>query len=217
MKRTTRKHLKEDQFQKFITRFLDAIKKFKREIFMAAAGVAFILVIFAGAQIINSLSLNKQNAVLYRIKNLSAELEEKPENLQELEKIAGNGKFVRLAYVELAKYWFERGDFAKSQSYLEKVEGNRDLFYYQAQDLLGQTFLNQKEFTKAIDLYKAMEDKKPDNYPLDAVLAHLAEAYEGMGQREEALALYKRLQEEYAQTYYGYDAAAKIRELEQKK
>ena len=49
------------------------------------------------------------------------------------------------------------------------------------------------------------------------MLARLAEAYEGKGELEEAMALYKRLQEEYPQTYYGYDAAAKIRELEQKK
>jgi hypothetical protein len=49
------------------------------------------------------------------------------------------------------------------------------------------------------------------------VLFHRAEVHEEMGETDEALALYRKLQEEYSQTYYGFDASQKIKELELKK
>ena len=35
--------------------------------------------------------------------------------------------------------------------------------------------------------------------------------------QKQALTLFKRVKEEFPQTYYGYDATAKVTELEQKK
>jgi outer membrane protein assembly factor BamD (BamD/ComL family) len=90
------------------------------------------------------------------------------------------------------------------------------LFYYQAQDLLAQTFINQNDFERAIEIYKTIESESPKSYFLDAVLFHRAEAHEKKGEIEEALELLKRIKEEFPQTYYGYDATAKITELEQK-
>jgi hypothetical protein len=49
---------------------------------------------------------------------------------------------------------------------------------------------------------------------LDAVLFRHAEALEKKGSIPEALIMYKKLQEEYAQTYYGYDASLRVRKLE---
>jgi len=217
MKRTTRKHLKEDKFQKLITRFVEFVKNNKKQILMAVAAAALSVVIFIAVQIINAQNLKKQNAQLNRIRSLSAELSEKPENLQELEKLAGAGKFARLAYIEMAKYWIEKGDIGRARSALGKVGGEKDFFYYQARDLLGQTFLSQEEYAQAIDVYREIQEAAPDDYVLDVVMFHLAEAYEGNGNIDEALALYKEVQEKYPQTYYGNDAAAKISELEEKK
>ncbi|MBN1223337.1 MAG: tetratricopeptide repeat protein [Candidatus Aminicenantes bacterium] len=216
MKRKERKHLKEDKFQEAITQIIEYARKYKKEIFMAGIAVAAVVAIFIVIQVINAQNLKRQNVQLYRIRSLSAELTEKPENLQELEKLAGNGKFARLAHIELAKYWLEKGNFAEAQSRLEKVRGKKDLFYYQAQDLLGQTFINQKEYDKAIGIYETIKEENPENYVLDVVIFHLAEAYEGKGEIEKALGLYKRVQEDYPQTYYGNDASSKVKELEQK-
>jgi len=41
----------------------------------------------------------------------------------------------------------------------------------------------------------------------------LAEAYEMGGHKKEALELYTKLQSEYSQTYYGYEASMKASRL----
>jgi len=217
MKRKTRHHLKEDQFQKIVSQSVDFIRDHTKEISMAGAGLAIIILVFVVIQVINVQNLKKQNVILDQIRILSSEVADKPENLQELENLAGNGRFSRIAYLELAKYWFERDDYAKTQSYLENIKGKKDLFYYQAQDLLAQVFINQNDFDKAIEIYKTIENENPKNYVLDAVLFHRAESHEKKGETEEALTLFKRVKEEFPQTYYGYDATAKVTELEQKK
>jgi len=217
MKRTTRKHLKEDKFQKIVSQSVEFLKNHTKELSLAGAGVVVVALIFVVIQVIQAQALRKQNRILDQIRSLSSELADKPENLQELEKLAGNGKFARMAYLELAKYWFEREDLAKAQSQLENIKGKKDLFYYQAQDLLAQTFIHQNDLDRAIEIYKTIEKEKPENYVLDAVLFHRAEAHEKKGEIEEALELFKRVKEEFPQTYYGYDATAKVTELEQKK
>ncbi len=217
MKRKTRKHLKEDQFQKIITQTIEFLRDHTKEIIMAGVGLAAIILVFLAIQVVNAQNLKKQNVVLDQIRKLSSEVADKPENLQELENLAGKGKFSRIAYLELAKYWFERDDYAKTQSYLENIKGKKDLFYYQAKDLLAQVSINQNDFDKAIEIYKTIENENPDSYVLDAVLFHRAEAHEKKGETEEALTLFKRIKEEFPQTYYGNDATAKITELEQKK
>jgi len=217
MKRTTRKHLKEDKFQKIVTQSVDFLKDHTKEISLAGIGLAFIVLVFVVIQVINFQNLKKQNMILDQIRQLSSEVADNPEKLQELEKLTGNGKFSRIAYLELAKYWLEREDYAKAEDYLEHVKGKKDLFYYQAQDLLAQVFIHQNELDRAIEIYKSIESENPKSYVLDAVLYHRAEAHEKKGEIEVALELFKRVKEEFPQTYYGYDATAKVTELEQKK
>ena len=102
--------------------------------------------------------------------------------------------------------------------YLDEIAvGKKDLIYYQAEDLKGQIFISQENYDDAITLYGKLEEENPKEYVLDAVLFHKAQAHEKKGETAEALLLYKRLQEEFSQTYYGYDASAKVLNLEQKK
>jgi len=218
MKRKTRHQLKEDKFQKTITNVVEFSKEHTKEISIAAMGVAVLVVAYAIFLLINAQQIKKQNQVLDRIFTLSSEIREDPAKLAELEKLAGMGKFSRLGYLELAKYWFEKEDFVKSIPYLDEIfKGKKDLVFYQAKDLLGQIYIRQKKYDDAIALYGELEEKNPEEYILDAVLFHKAQAHEKKGETDEALALYKRLQEEFSQTYYGYDASAKVLNLEGKK
>ena len=45
-------------------------------------------------------------------------------------------------------------------------------------------------------------------------LHDLAEALEAKNDTAGALAIYKKLQEDYPRSYFGYEAAAKVRKLE---
>jgi predicted negative regulator of RcsB-dependent stress response len=218
MKRATRKHLKEDKFQKTITDIVDFSKEHTKEITMAGVGVVVLILAFIVFQMISAQQIKKENKTLSQILTLSSEIRENPEKVSELEELAGKGRFSRIGYLELAKYWFEKEDFTKATPYLDEIaKGKRDLVYYQAQDLKGQVYISQQHYDDAITLYGDLEEENPEEYVLDAVLFHKAQAYEKKGESAEALALYKRLQEEFSQTYYGYDASAKVLDLEEKK
>ena len=62
-----------------------------------------------------------------------------------------------------------------------------------------------------------MADEKPKVYPLDAALFHLAESQELKGETAAAIEVYKKLQADYAQSYYGYEASLKVGKLEARK
>jgi tetratricopeptide (TPR) repeat protein len=217
MKRTTRKHLKEDKFQMTIQNIVDFSRVHTKEISVAAAALAVLILVFFVFQLFKAQHIKRENLALDQILTLSSEIRDNPERITELEELAGKGKFSRIGYLELAKYWFEREDFAKVTPYLDEIaQGQKDLIYYQAEDLKGQVYISQKNYDDAIALYGKLEEENPKDYVLDAVLFHKAQAHEKKGENEEALLLYKRLQEEFSQTYYGYDASAKVLNLEKK-
>jgi predicted negative regulator of RcsB-dependent stress response len=218
MKRATKKHLKEDKFQTTITNIVDFSQSHTKELSIAGVGVLILILAFFAFQMINAQQIKKENKTLDQILTLSSEIRDNPEKITELEALAGNGRFSRIGYMELAKYWFEKEEFAKVTPYLDEIaKGKKDLLYYQAQDLKGQLYISQNDYDNAIALYGELEEKNPKEYVLDAVLFHKAQAHEKKGETAEALLLYKRLQEEFSQTYYGYDASAKVLNLEEKK
>jgi predicted negative regulator of RcsB-dependent stress response len=214
MKRTTKKHLKEDKLQMTATNIVEFSREHTKEISIAGAGVAVLVLAFIVFQVIGVQQTKKENRILDQILTLSSEIRENPEKIAELEELAGKGRFSRIGYLELAKYWFEKEDFAKVTAYLDEMsKGKKDLVYYQAQDLMGQVYISQNDYDNAIALYGKLEEKNPKEYVLDAVLFHKAHAHEKKGETEEALVLYKRIQEEFSQTYFGYDASVKVLDL----
>ncbi len=213
-----KKRLKEDEFVSILTHMLNFAKKRMRELLFAAAGIVFIFLVIFILNIIKSQAIKKESRLLADILEISTQLKDSPDKVAELEALAGNGKFSRIAYLKLASYWIEQGDSEKAKSFLEKIQNNRkDITYYQGQDMLAQIYIREKEYDKAIEIYRSIEEADQKEYALDAVLFHLAEAYEGKGELDTALELYKRVQTDYSQTYFGFDASQKVTELEEKK
>lgn len=218
MKRKERKHLKGDEFVSSINKIVRFFQGRTKELVALAVLLAALALVFVGLKIVTGENRKKESLLLTQILNLSSELNNNPENVAQLEELAGDGKFSRLAYLLLATYYMENGDNDKAQSYLGKMpESRKDTFYYQAQDLLAQIHFKRKNYDKAIEIYKKIEEEDPKDHTLDVVLFHRAEVHEEKGEDEEAMALYKRVQEEFSQTFYGYDAGQKIRKLEAKK
>ncbi len=218
MKRIKRKQLKEDEFVSTVNKIFRFFKGGTKELVVLIVLIAALLLIFAGLKFVTGENRKKESRLLTQILNLQADLNNNPENVAQLEELAGDGKFSRLAYLLLATYCVDNGDYDKAQGYLEKMpESRKDTLYYQAQDLLAQIHFKRKNYDKAIEIYKKIEDENPKDYSLDIILFHRAEVHEGKGEFEEALALYKKVQEEFSQTFYGFDAAQKIRKLETKK
>ncbi len=218
MKRIKRKQLKEDEFVSTINKIVNLAKKRSKELIAAAVAVVCIVIVVIAIKAIQANTIKKESRLLADVLDLSSQLRDNPDKITELENLAGNGKFSRVAYLKLAVYWVEQGDTEKAKSYLEKIPKTRkDLIYYQSRDLLGQIYIQDEEFDNAIDIYIKIEEENPENYTLDPVLFHRAQAHEQKGEEEEALALYKRVQDEFPQTIYGFDASQKVKELEEKK
>lgn len=218
MKKKVKKQLKEDEFVHTIQRLFDFARERTRELIIAGVAVCLILAVVVAVKAIQAQSIKKESRILGEILDISGQLDDSPENVAELEQLAGDGKFSRVAYLKLSSYWVDKGDIQKAKSVLANITDRRkDLIYYQAQDMLGQIYVENGEFDKAIELYKEIEKENPEDYALDAVLFREAQAYEQKGELDSALELYKRIKDEFSQTFYGFDANKKVEELEEKK
>lgn len=218
MKKVLKKRLKQDELVSTMTKLVELAKKWSRQLMIGIAAVTVIILAFLISSAIKTQAVKKESRVLADILEISTQLNDNPEKVAELEALAGNGKFSRIAYLKLAAWAIEKGDSANAKAYLEQMRDDRkDITYYQAQDMLAQVYIRDKEFDKAIAIYKAIEEEDQKDYAPDVVLFHLAEAHEGKGERDVALEIYKRIQEEYSQSYYGFDASKKVSELEGKK
>jgi len=214
MKRTERHHLQEDGMRTGLNWFVHFYETWQKEILIAAGVVVLAALVFTGLLLLRAHGQSVQSRALGEVMSLSQDLGTKPGNLTRLEALSNQGPAARIACLELAGYWAGKGDYVKADSYLARIPVSpKDLLYYQAEDLKAQTLLKKKDFDKAIAIYQKIRDDKPKAYPLDAVLFHLAEAYELKGQKKEALDIYARLQSEYSQTYYGYEASMKASRL----
>jgi len=218
VKRVQRKHLKEDEFVTTVNKILHFISEKTKEIIALCITIIIVFLIFAGVKIIAGQNKKKESRLLTQILNIHSGMKDNPENVTKLEELAGGGKFSRLAYMLLATHCVENGDYDKALAFLERIpKSPKDLFFYQAQDLLAQIHFKRKNYDMAIEIYKNIEEENPKDHSLDVILFHRAEVHEEKGEIEEALALYRRIQDDFPQTYYGYDAAQKIGKLETKK
>lgn len=217
MKKVVKKQLKEDEFVTTVNKIIDFATRRKKELIAGAAAVVVIILVVIGIRIVKAQQIKRESVLLSRIFQLSSEVMDEPDKLTELEALAGNGKFARIATIQLASYWYEKKDFVKAQDLLEKFPAkSKDLFYYQAQDLLGQVYMKQEKYDEALAVYEKILDN-PEEYSLDVVYFHMAELFEKKGDTEKALDYYKKIQDEFSQSYYAYDAASEIRKLEGKK
>ena len=218
MKRTERHHLKEDEMQHGVHWLVAFYQTYEREIFVVAVAVLFAALIFTGLLLLRSHARAVESRAIGEVTALAADLDQKPGNLAALEKLAVQGRSARLANLDLATYWAEKGDWAKTDSYLTHIPASpKDLLYYQAQELKGQAAIGRKDYDAAIAIYKKITEEKPKAYPLDAAMYRLAQAQELKGQIAAAVELYKKIQADYPQSYYGYEASMKAGKLEIRK
>lgn len=215
MKKVVKKQLKEDEFVSTMTKIMHFFQKRTKEIIVGVAAIVFVGLVYTGVRFLHAQQIKKESRLITQLLELRSTAASKPENLAALEKMAGNGKYARLGYVLTATYWVEQGNLAKAKESLSKIKASpQDFLYFQAQDLLGQVEALEKDYDEAIAVYSKIEELKPKDYCLDAVLFHKAEALEAKGSKTEALAAYKKLQEDFPQSYYGYDAGEKARKIE---
>jgi tetratricopeptide (TPR) repeat protein len=213
MKQQERHRLKQDDFAFGIHKLVNFGRTFGRQLAVLGIVLVALVLVYLGLQVLRGQSRQKESRAIAEILQLRADLPKNPGNLSKLEGYKGNAG--RLADVLVGTYWVEQGDLDKAEASVTKVkESPKDNTYFQAQDLLARIYFWRKNYDKAIEIYKGIVAENPKDYPLDGVIYHQAEALEKKGQKAEALALYRKLQVDYAQTYFGYEAQQKVASLE---
>jgi len=213
MKHQERHRLKQNELAFGLHKLVDFGKRYGRSLAVLGIVLVALVLVYAGFQVVRALANKKDSQVISEVLKLRSELPKNPGNLTKLESY--KGKAGRLAEVLVATYWVEQGDLDKAEASANKVKGSpKDSTYYQAQSLLAQIYFWRKNYDKAIEIYKAILADNPKDYPQDGVMYHQAEALEKKGQKAEALTLYKKLQTDYAQTYFGYEAQTKVASLD---
>lgn len=218
MKKKVKKQLKGDEFVAAINKIIQFAKSRTKEIIAVGLAIMVVVIIFLGVKYVQARGSKKQSQILADIVQLSGKLETEPGKLEELEKLGGNGKFSRLAYVKIAAYLYEQGELDKALDVLENIPTHKkDLIYYQALDLKAQVYTAQDKHDQALAIYQGIEDENPEDYALDIVLFKKAKILLGQDKQEEALVLFKKIQEDFPQTFYGYEATQEAAKLEEKK
>jgi len=218
MKRKVKRQLKENELVSTITRIIEFSKKKSRQLITLGVLIIAVVIVFIGIKIVEAHKRTNESRVLDQVLRLSSQMSDNPEKINELEKVAGNGKFSRLAYVQLASHWYEKGELEKAHTCLEKIPENRkDFIYYQSKNLLAQVCIRQKKYDRALEICQRIEEENPAEYSMDAILFKKAQALKEKGEKDKALEVYRKIQEDYPQTYYGYDASQEIKQMEREK
>jgi len=217
VKQKVRKKIKQDKFIDLVNKAIQFVLEKRKIVYLAATGILVIALILLGVRLLQSGKVSGQNRVLTRILELDKSMRDNPDQVAELESLAGHGKFDRMAYLKLAAYWMEQKDFAKAEAELKIFPKNRkDLLYFQSRDMYGQVLKRQEKYADALAVYDALL-AKPKAYAADVLYFHKAEILEEQGELEKALELYRKVEADFQQTYYGYEAAQKVKTLEEKK
>ncbi len=217
MKGTERRHLKTDQLVHGMQGVVAFFRKWRSQIVLAGVLILALGVVFAGLRIIRAEQAKSRSRTVSEILALRADLPKVPENAAKLEALAGKGKSGRLASLSLATYWMEQGRPDKAEAALSSIkDAGRDFQYYQVKSLQAEIALAKGDLDGSLAILAKIVEENPKDYLLDSVLFRQAEALELKGKEAEALALYKKLQTEYPQSYYGYEASLKAVRMEGK-
>jgi predicted negative regulator of RcsB-dependent stress response len=102
----------------------------------------------------------------------------------------------------LANYYagviaLKQGKFPVAVFYLQDFKSNDILVQARAYSLLGDAYMEQKDFENAAKFYSKASEYKPNKFYTPAYLMKLALAYEKLNQIDKAIATYDRIITQY--------------------
>ena len=218
MKKKVKRQLKTDEFANFMSRIFDFFKSNQREFTIAGTALLVIALVFLSVRYVQAVNSRKQSEILGQILQLESEIKDNPDSLVDLEQMAGKGKFGRLAAIKAAALNFERGRTGKAVELLQSVpSAPKDMVYYQARDLLGQIYFSQQQYDEALAVFSEIERENPRVYPMDIILYRKARVLAARNDVDLAIEAFTKLQTDFPNSYYGYEATREAQKLEEKK
>ena len=101
------------------------------------------------------------------------------------------------------------GNFNEALSYLKKYRGKEPILAARAKACEGDAYVGLGDYAAAVRAYKAAVDRA-DNVFAAGYLLKEGSALEALGQTADALACYKRIENDYPQSLEAYDIAKHI-------
>ncbi|MFQ6082667.1 MAG: tol-pal system YbgF family protein [Candidatus Aminicenantia bacterium] len=215
MRRITRKQLKQDEFMTTFTRLARFIQENSKEIIALGVIILIGMLIFVGYSVYRVQKVKKQSEIAAQILKLSSQLNRDPEYVKKMSELSSSEGISRSAHIFLTSFYIEKGEIEKAEKQLENISSRpKDIFYYQAQNLRAEIYFLQGKYDEALKILKEIEEENPADYILDPVLYKIAQCYEKLGQKNEALVYYQRLQDEFPQSSYAFESSKKVRTSE---
>jgi predicted negative regulator of RcsB-dependent stress response len=91
----------------------------------------------------------------------------------------------------------KQGKYSLAVFYLQDFKSNDILVQARAYSLLGDAYMEQKDFENAVKYYGKASDYKPNKFYTPSYLMKLALAYEKLNQTDKAIATYDRIINQY--------------------
>lgn len=118
------------------------------------------------------------------------------------------------AAMTMGNAYYQMDDFPKAETYFKQAlsEGNKDIAALAETSLIAVQ-ISQKMYDAAIAQAEAFAAKNPTHFALAQVNQYKALAQELSGKKDEAKAEYKKITQEYPNTYYAAFAELRLKQL----
>jgi len=216
MKRAEREHLKEDPFELFITKVLNELNLYRKQIIVGVIAVVALLGIFLTVQYFGQQAKIKDNQLLSEGMGIINSVALTPEQkIVELKKISVSHKGKSAALIlQLANLHIAVGDRAAARALLDSTPTfSLPLLEDQRQLFNALLMSDEGKINEAIDQLQRLLGDKSSTINRDMLLFKLADLQTRVGNTDAAKDNFKRLMEEFPQSMFAYRAQQSLEKL----
>jgi TolA-binding protein len=235
MKRTERRHLKQNELQRFARQAQQVVESRQREVTFTIVAVLAVAAVVGGYAIWRGRVESRAHALLAealavreaRINALGSPTAAGgyPTERARLQAAVAKFKAAADAYPSTDSGIFARYQEAAGQAELGNsaaaIPGYEDVIRRSGDDIYGQmarlglaeVHARSGQFDKAINIFKELAQRKDGPLPVDGILMQLGRTYRDAGKRADAQQTFNRLVQEYPESPFTSDAKRELDSL----
>jgi TolA-binding protein len=235
MKRTERRHLKQNELQRFARQAQQVVESRQREVTLTIVAVLVVAAVVGGyavwrgrvesrAHTLLAEALTVQEARINALGSPTA-AGGYPTERARLQAAVAKFKAAADAYPSTDSGIFARYQEAAGQAELGNsaaaIPGYEDVIRRSGDDIYGQmarlglaeVHARSGQFDKAINIFKELAQRKDGPLPVDGILMQLGRTYRDAGKRADAQQTFNRLVQEYPESPFTSDAKRELDSL----
>lgn len=126
----------------------------------------------------------------------------------------GITKSADLAHYYAGICYLKKGDYENAIKFLKKFKSHDEMVQPMATGAIGDAYMEMKEVDKALEYYLKAADEKKNELTTPMLLMKAGWVYEDLGKYDQALAVYKRIKNEYPRSDEGNEIDKYIGKME---